>query len=79
MGSLRFFMDLILSAANGHRVDTNSNRKKPRASPGGKGGLCVKFKTLPLSCTDCLELREPQPLETVVACAGLLVIYLELP
>ena len=25
--------------------------------PGGKGGLCVGLKTLPLSCADCLEIQ----------------------
>jgi hypothetical protein len=27
----------------------------------GKGGRCVRLKTLPPSCADCLEIWEPQP------------------
>ena len=43
----------------------------PRLSPGGKGGLCVRLTTLPLSCDDCLEIWEPQTSGTMRACPGL--------
>ena len=34
------------------------------------GGRYVVLKTLPLSCADCLELWELQPLETLLTCPG---------
>ena len=37
----------------------------------GKGGRCVGLTTLPPSCTDCLEIWEPQPPGTLRACPGL--------
>jgi hypothetical protein len=39
--------------------------------PGGKGGRCVGLTNLPLSCADCLEIREPQTPGTLWACPGL--------
>jgi hypothetical protein len=38
---------------------------------GRKGGRCVGLTTLPLSCDDCLEIREPKPPGTLRACPGL--------
>jgi len=38
---------------------------------GGKGGRCVGLTTLRSSCTDCLEVCEPQPSETFRACNGI--------
>ena len=38
---------------------------------GGKGGRCVGLTNLPLSCTDCLKIWEPQPPGTLRACPGL--------
>jgi hypothetical protein len=41
---------------------------------GGKGVQCVWLRTLPLSCVECLEIWELQPLETigpVQACTGI--------
>jgi len=38
---------------------------------GGKGGQCVGLTTLPPSCSDCLEIWEPQPPGTLTACPGL--------
>jgi len=35
------------------------------------GGRCVGLTTLPLSCTDCLDIWEPQPPGTLWACPGL--------
>jgi hypothetical protein len=37
----------------------------------GKGGRCVGLITLPPSCTDCLEIWEPQPPGTLRACPGM--------
>jgi len=37
---------------------------------GGKGGQCVRLTTLPPSCIDCNEIREPQPSGTLRACPG---------
>jgi len=34
----------------------------------GKGGRCVGVTTLPLSCADCLEIRDPEPPGTLRAC-----------
>ena len=36
----------------------------------GKGGRCVGLTTLPPSCVDCLEIREPQLLGTFWSCPG---------
>jgi hypothetical protein len=37
----------------------------------GKGSRYIGLTTLPLSCADCLEIREPQPPGTLRACPGL--------
>jgi hypothetical protein len=40
----------------------------------GKGGRCVGLTTLPLLCTDCIKIWEPQPLEPsgpVKVCYGI--------
>jgi hypothetical protein len=39
--------------------------------PGGEDGRCVGLTTLPLSCADCLEIWEPQPPGTLIACTGI--------
>jgi hypothetical protein len=36
---------------------------------GGEGGRCIRLTVLPLSCTGCLEIWEPQP--PVQACNGI--------
>jgi len=36
---------------------------------GGKGGWCIRL-TLPPSCVDYIEIWEPQPLGTLMACNG---------
>ena len=38
---------------------------------GLKGGRCVRLTTLPPSCADCLEIREPQPPGTLRASPGI--------
>jgi len=40
-------------------------------SLGDKGGRCVGLTTLPPSCADFLEIREPQPAGTLKTCPGL--------
>jgi len=47
------------------------NSTVPGIFPGGKGGRCVGLANLPPSCTDCLEIWEPQPPGTLMACLGL--------
>jgi hypothetical protein len=42
-----------------------------RMVPGGKDGRCVRLTILPPSCTDCLEILEPQTTGTLRACPGL--------
>jgi hypothetical protein len=37
----------------------------------GKGSRCLGLTNLPPSCTDCLEIWEPQPSGTLRACPGL--------
>ena len=71
MVSLEFFIDIILPAALwswGWR--SYSQKWVPEIFPGGKGGRCVGL-TLPPSCVDCLEIREPEPSVTLRACPGL--------
>jgi hypothetical protein len=34
-------------------------RKEYQDIPGAKGGQCVGLTTLPSSCADCIEIREP--------------------
>jgi hypothetical protein len=38
---------------------------------GGKGGWCVQLKTLPPSWAHCLEIWNPKPPGTLMACPGL--------
>ena len=38
---------------------------------GSKGSRCVGLTTLPPSCAECHEIREPQPPATLRACPGL--------
>ena len=42
-----------------------------RLFPWGKGGWCIGLTPLAPSCTDCLEMWEPQPPGTLGASAGL--------
>jgi len=44
----------------------------------GKGGRCEGLTTLPPSCADCLEIREPQPPGALRASPGLLQALLYL-
>ena len=38
---------------------------------GGKGARCVRLRTLPPTCADCLEIWKSQTPGTLRACAGL--------
>jgi len=38
---------------------------------GGKGGRCVGLTNVPPSCTECLEIWEPQPPGNLRACPDL--------
>jgi len=54
-------------------VDSTCNRNEYQEYflwEGGKGGRCVGLTSLPSSCSDCLKIWEPQPLEILRACTG---------
>jgi len=58
----------------GPGVDSISNRNEYQEYflgwGGGEGSRCVGLTTLPPSCTNCLEIWESQPPETLRACPG---------
>jgi hypothetical protein len=57
---------------NGPGTDSISNRNEyQECFLIGKGVQRVGLTPLPPSCADCLEIWEPQPLETLWACTGL--------
>jgi hypothetical protein len=59
MGSLKFFIDLILPAA---LLAWGRLRLLPGISPGGgEGGRCVRLTTLPPSYADCLDTLDVSP------------------
>jgi len=61
-----------LRSHHGPGVDSASNRNEYQEYfLGGKGGRCVRISTFLPSCTDCLEIYEPQPPGTLNACPGL--------
>jgi hypothetical protein len=62
---LEFFIDLILPAA-----DCNRNEYQEYFL-GDKDGPCVGLETLTPSYAYCLEIWDPQPLETLRACPKL--------
>jgi len=65
MVSLKFFIDIILTAA---LWPSGSNRNEYQEYfLGGKGGRCIGLTTLPPSYADCLEIWEPEPPETLRA------------
>jgi len=60
MVSLKFFIDVILTADSG--IEYSSNTKEYQEYfLGGKGRRCVKLTTSPPSCADCLKICKPQP------------------
>jgi len=63
-----FYHDLELQ----NMVDSASNRNEYQEYfQGDKGGRCVRLKTLPPSCTVCIEIWEHQPPGALRACPGL--------
>ena len=61
-----------LRNVNQQNVDSASNRNEYQEYfLRGKGGRCLGLTTLPPSCADCLEIWEPQPSGTLMACLGL--------
>ena len=38
---------------------------------GGKGSQCIGLTSLPLSCSDSLEIWQPQPPGTLRTCPGM--------
>jgi hypothetical protein len=72
MVSLEFFIDIILPTALCPLGQISLSQKwVPGIFPGSKCGRCVELTTLPPSCADCLEIREPQPPGTLRACPDL--------
>jgi hypothetical protein len=69
MVSLEFFIDIILPALG---VDSASNRNEYQEYfLWGKGGGVPKADNFTTSCSDCLEIRKPQPPGTPRFCPGL--------
>ena len=61
----------------GSRVDSASNRNEYQEYfLVDKYGRCVELTTLPPSCTDFLEIWEPQRPGTLRACSGFTFSYL---
>ena len=61
-----------LHNSSGFTMALGSNRNEYQGYfLGGKGGRYVGLTTLPSSCTDCLEIWEPQPPGNLRACPAL--------
>ena len=72
MGSLEFFVGLILPVALWPWVESVSNRNEfQEYFLGGKVGRCLGLITLPPLCANCLEIWEPQSPGNLSACPGL--------
>jgi len=72
MVSVEFFIDTILPAALWHWVWLSLWQKWVLGIfPGGKDGRCVGLTNFPPSCTDFLEIWEPQPPGTLRVFPGL--------
>ena len=60
MGSLEFFLNLILSAALWPGVSSTSDRNEYQEYHlGGKGRWCIGLTTMPSSGANCLEILGP--------------------
>ena len=65
----KFFIDIILPAA---LCPWGSTQPLTEMSTGNiSWGVKVGLTILPPSCTDCLEIWEPQPTGTLKVCPGL--------
>jgi hypothetical protein len=82
---LDFSLALSFRPHSGPGFDSARNRNESQDYIlRGKGGRCVRLTTFPPSCTDCIEIWEPQTpviLETFypyaygILCTSLLVIF----
>ena len=67
-----FFIGLIFRPHYGLQFDSAFNRHEYQEYfLGGKGGWCLRLKTLSLSYANCLEIWEPQPPGTIGFSRGL--------
>jgi len=78
---LQIFNDVILPAAlwpwgSTQPLTEISNRN---ISWRGTGGRCVGLTTLPPSCADYLEIREPEPHGTLMACRRIALSFITSP
>jgi hypothetical protein len=79
MGSLGFFMELILPTALWPTVDSASNRNEfQRYVVGGTGSWCVGLTTLALSYAECLEILGASSSWSPKTCSVLDVIAIPL-
>ena len=61
---------------SGHWVESASNRNEYHAYfLEGKGSRYVGLTSLPPSCSDCLEIWEPQPSENLRVCTGFALTF----
>ena len=66
-----FSLKLSFRPHYGPGFDSAPNRNEyQECFLGGKGGRCLRLKTLPPSCADCHEIWGPQPPGTPRACSG---------
>jgi len=73
MGSLEFFVDIILPATMALGSSQPLNRKEYQEYfMGHKAGQCLRLIILPPSCANCLEFWERQPPGTLRSFPGLL-------
>jgi hypothetical protein len=67
MVSLKFFIDIMLTADSGVESSSNANEYQEYFL-GGKDRRCVGLATSPPSRANCLEIWEPQPPGTLGDC-----------
>jgi len=73
MVSLEHFVDIkSIRLHNGTGFDSDLNKNEYQEYfVAGKDGRCLRLKTLPQSCADCHEIKEPQPAGILRACPRL--------